>query len=1843
MFITFFVAVMSLRVNINDKEYSGDSYESILAEYGEGLDTITSINAIEGQFPLNTISPEYVNLATIDVPAESFQGQINNAQFKGMGSLINVVINGVQSVGTNSFESCSNLKFVELKNCISVGDSSFKDCVSLETIDMPKLQKIGKYGFQNTGLIEVELNSANDFPDSYHNAHQFAKCLKLTKITLKMATRISSNCFLECAQLSYVDAPLVTAIDYYSFSGCNSFYNLTFPSVTWIGEGAFKDNSLITEVKLDSLNSIEGSSFEGCTNLKNAELLNIVSIGDSSFKDCVSLETIDMPKLQKIGKYGFQNTGLIEVELNSANDFTDSYHNAHQFCLCQRLRHISMKTASKVTSYMFESCVSLESLELDSCTWIEQTSFTGCSSIKSFVLGFGVIESSTVPFKADLFEISLPKATILKEGAFYNCKQMTTCKLPSVITIEKSAFQNCNLLTELEIPKVTEFIGDDIFFGCENLVSLSLRLLMTVDPTAVNTFAGCNNLKYISLPNNPPKTFNPIAFNNINCVIYIPKNSISKYDNDVSIEGDLVNDGKWCGIVLQEHQLIKIKVNKNEEEEIEDRTLFDACRLSGVRFSNIIDLEIIEGLISQNELKLIKDRLIKLESLIIDEGVSIEGKIIPSLFFQYNKQIKSVTIKCEIDSIEESAFEGCENLQDFNCATVKELKSKCFNGPTSLNSISLSNVATLTGSNFFSNNPSLETIELPKLTMVTASGFISEKSPNIKSIKLPEEPPTVSDSFSFDISPTLIGISKDAAKNYDSNDGLVNMKYYSLKLNYDLMTCLIDGEMIGGLSLKGIIPENAKNVEVLNGEITESDFPIPSSIVSLTISEDVVIKEIPANAMMNHPNLNSLAIYSPNAYLLGEQAFLGCKSLETVVIKGATVLNGYVFKSCPQLKSALFSDIQEIKGNSHFEDCFELTSVSFPSLTSVPSDSSRIFINCNKLNSIHLPSTPPKTFNSKVFTDVKQQLTLLLPNENDYLTYDDDESIENDVKNDGFWCGLLLSVNTINIKINQQSEIYKGIKLSDCIAISSIQISLITSIEIIRGTVPVSDFMNLINELISLETLIVSSSVEFEGEFSEITFTNSKLQSITLPQMDTIKENCFKNCINLKNVILDGAKTIKDSAFEGCISLEEIFLNVETFVGDSHFKGCTSLKTIKINKLKTVDPLSENLFSGCSLKNLYLPKIPPKTFNKNTFINMNVLINGLNNDELKVYDQNTEVEDDIIGDNKWCGIDLYPLYIKVSINGKEPILSTSISEAIELCEVETVTTVEIQQGMVKSTHFKELNNIESLEKLTINEKAFLESSIISSDQFQANKKITEIKIYQQVSLMPSCFKDLTLLTTVEFSEVDVICESCFSGCSSLASIKIPRCKELRGDSIFSGCTSLTEIDLSSLKTVDEYATNIFENCNQLTIIKLPSEEPTTFNKLSFADCPNIQIQLPKDNDYVKYDDESHVEGDIKEDSKWCGIEIDQSLLPPILTFIINGQEYTQRKIENIREAQISSLKLLEIEMKTLELKEGLIDPNDLKEVTRNSKTLEKFEAQLDTLAEIETGTFDGCEKLTEIIIHPEVIIRYKALQNIPNLAKVTLNMQKAIRNDEFQGDIELQEITLPQLKIIPNDLFADLSKLQTVKLNEASIMLQGCFKNCALIESIELPSIKIMDGDSHFEGCSNLKTIDLSNLIGVNQESPNIFKDCDKLNELKLGVQPPSTFHENIFAVKVPKISIPDEKYWRNYVKQSVVNEENNHYFWYGFDTGIEHNENDNFDCPVISECPSQIECSCPEHDDTNDETNTGKGKGKSVNIAALVVGIILGIAVIVLVVIIIIMFTRNRKNSGSETEVSDI
>ena len=64
----------------------------------------------------------------------------------------------------------------------------------------------------------------------------------------------------------------------------------------------------------------------------------------------------------------------------------------------------------------------------------------------------------------------------------------------------------------------------------------------------------------------------------------------------------------------------------------------------------------------------------------------------------------------------------------------------------------------------------------------------------------------------------------------------------------------------------------------------------------------------------------------------------------------------------------------------------------------------------------------------------------------------------------------------------------------------------------------------------------------------------------------------------------------------------------------------------------------------------------------------------------------------------------------------------------------------------------------------------------------------------------------------------------------------------------------------------------------------------------------------------------------------------------------------------------------------------------MKYVASGCTTLQRFEAKMHTLNEIVPGTFYNCVSLKEIIIEPNLVLGYGALQYLPNIEILKLNM-----------------------------------------------------------------------------------------------------------------------------------------------------------------------------------------------------------------------------------------------------------
>ena len=91
------------------------------------------------------------------------------------------------------------------------------------------------------------------------------------------------------------------------------------------------------------------------------------------------------------------------------------------------------------------------------------------------------------------------KVTVIGQGAFRDCKKITSVSIPSSVTIiENTAFYSCTSLSSISIPNSVTSIGTYAFYDCEKLKSVTLPSKLRGIQDAA--FQHCSSLTSIKIP-----------------------------------------------------------------------------------------------------------------------------------------------------------------------------------------------------------------------------------------------------------------------------------------------------------------------------------------------------------------------------------------------------------------------------------------------------------------------------------------------------------------------------------------------------------------------------------------------------------------------------------------------------------------------------------------------------------------------------------------------------------------------------------------------------------------------------------------------------------------------------------------------------------------------------------------------------------------------------------------------------------------------------------------------------------------------------------------------------------------------------------------------------------------------------------------------------------------------------------------------------------------------------------------------------------------------------------------------------------------------------------------------
>ena len=131
---------------------------------------------------------------------------------------------------------------------------------------------------------------------------------------------------------------------------------------------------------------------------------------------------------------------------------------------------------SKVGQYAFYYCLSLTSVNLPNCSYIDGYAFHYCHSLTS---------------------VNLQNCLSTGYGAFDGCSKLSSIDLPLCSYVGSSAFQYCYSLSTVSLPKVT-------YFGSKAFLSARIETLymeqITSVPSGDDTFINRSYLKSIFIP-----------------------------------------------------------------------------------------------------------------------------------------------------------------------------------------------------------------------------------------------------------------------------------------------------------------------------------------------------------------------------------------------------------------------------------------------------------------------------------------------------------------------------------------------------------------------------------------------------------------------------------------------------------------------------------------------------------------------------------------------------------------------------------------------------------------------------------------------------------------------------------------------------------------------------------------------------------------------------------------------------------------------------------------------------------------------------------------------------------------------------------------------------------------------------------------------------------------------------------------------------------------------------------------------------------------------------------------------------------------------------------------------
>lgn len=574
-------------------------------------------------------------------------------------SLGNVTI-GNELKNLNGFSFDENLKHITIGNSItSIENNQFNGCTSLEEIVIPdSVTSVKTRAFYGcTSLANVIVGNAVKSV----SAGAFLGC-PLENVIIGDALNSLEGFYFDKKLKTIIIGNNVVSIPECKFRDCVNLENVTIGSnVTSIGKAAFENcKSLKTVTIPDSVKSVENYAFGDCSSLESITIGNSVTkIGFLAFGDCTNITRTN---------YTGTIEQWVEIEFEADGYGTNPTSYSRDLYINNKLvTEINLTTATKISSYAFYNCTSIERVTIpNSVTMIGTGAFCNCKSLKNVIIPDCVTSVGASAFSNCPLENVVTGDGIKNLNGFRFDENLKKIVIGNSITsIEDNKFEKCINLESVTIGNSVESIGNDAFFGCKNLKKTNYT--GTVDQWAEIEFKNSRATSVSDLFYSNPTLQSGNLYINDKLVTEINLTSVTEisdaaFYNCKNLKSVVIGDNT-TKIGLQAFEkcanLENITIGKNVTN-IDYCAFEDCTNLKKTNYTGTINQWVEITSKSRYPTYYSEDLYIN-NQLVTEVNITTATEINDAAFYNC-KSLKNVIIGNSVTSIGKEAFRSCKSL-----------------------------------------------------------------------------------------------------------------------------------------------------------------------------------------------------------------------------------------------------------------------------------------------------------------------------------------------------------------------------------------------------------------------------------------------------------------------------------------------------------------------------------------------------------------------------------------------------------------------------------------------------------------------------------------------------------------------------------------------------------------------------------------------------------------------------------------------------------------------------------------------------------------------------------------------------------------------------------------------------------------------------------------------------------------------------------------------------------------------------------------------------------------------------------------------------------------------------